>query len=125
MEFDYVIAGGGSAGATLAARLSENPKTTVCLLEAGGDGRHLFIRTPVATAVMLSGRPRISNWAFATVPQAALGGRVCYQPRGKALGGSSAGPIPDSSSSCGEPKAPAARITSRRAHTVSSRRPRR
>ena len=90
MEFDYVIAGGGSAGATLAARLSENPKTTVCLLEAGGDGRHLFIRTPVATAVMLSGRPRISNWAFATVPQAALGGRVCYQPRGKALGGSSA-----------------------------------
>ncbi len=90
MEFDYVIVGGGSAGSTLAARLSEDPARTVCLLEAGGDGRHILIRAPIATATMLPGRPKISNWAYETVPQPGLGGRRGYQPRGKALGGSSA-----------------------------------
>ena len=35
--FDYVIAGGGSAGCVLAARLSEDPNISVCLFEAGGE----------------------------------------------------------------------------------------
>ncbi|SMH28867.1 GMC family oxidoreductase [Mesorhizobium australicum] len=90
MEFDYVIVGGGSAGSTLAARLSEDTDATVCLLEAGGDGKHILIRAPTGTALMLPGRPKISNWAYQTVPQPGLGGRRGYQPRGKALGGSSA-----------------------------------
>ncbi len=90
MEFDYVIVGGGSAGSTLAARLSEDQRTSVCLLEAGGDGKHILIRAPAAVAAMLPGRPKISNWAYETVPQPGLGGRKGYQPRGKALGGSSA-----------------------------------
>jgi choline dehydrogenase-like flavoprotein len=90
MEFDYVIVGGGSAGSPLAARLSEDGRSTVCLLEAGGEGRHILIRAPAAVATMLPGRPKISNWAYETVPQAGLGGRRGYQPRGKALGGSSA-----------------------------------
>jgi choline dehydrogenase-like flavoprotein len=47
MDFDYVIAGGGSAGCTLAARLSEDPSKTVCLIEAGGEGRNLLVRAPV------------------------------------------------------------------------------
>ena len=89
--FDYVIVGGGSAGATLANRLSADPSVTVCLLEAGGDGRDVLIRAPMAAAIMLPGKPfKVNNWAFETIPQLGLNGRRGYQPRGKALGGSSA-----------------------------------
>jgi choline dehydrogenase-like flavoprotein len=90
IEFDYVIVGGGSAGCVLASRLSEDPRITVCLVEAGGEGRGILVRAPAGIAVMLSGRPRINNWAFVTEPQPGLDGRRGYQPRGKGLGGSSA-----------------------------------
>ena len=90
MQFDYVIVGGGSAGSTLAARLSEDSATTVCLIEAGGKGDSILVRAPAAVVAMLPGRPKINNWAFETVPQPGLNGRKGYQPRGKALGGSSA-----------------------------------
>ena len=90
-QFDYVIVGGGSAGATLANRLSADPRVTVCLLEAGGDGRDVLIRAPMAAAIMLPGKPlKVNNWAFETTPQVGLKGRRGYQPRGKTLGGSSA-----------------------------------
>src|SRR6266404_2718006 len=90
MAYDYVLAGGGSAGSTLAARLSEDPKVTVCLIEAGGEGKGILVRAPIGVAAMLSGQPKINNWAFDTEPQPGLNGRRGYQPRGKALGGSSA-----------------------------------
>ena len=90
MQFDYVIVGGGSAGSTLAARLSEESSATVCLIEAGGKGDSILVRAPAAVVAMLPGRPKINNWAFETVPQPGLNGRKGYQPRGKALGGSSA-----------------------------------
>lgn len=85
-----MIVGGGSAGATLAARLSEDSTKTVCLVEAGGEGKSILHRAPAATIAMLPGRPKIGNWAFQTVPQQGLNGRKGYQPRGKSLGGSSA-----------------------------------
>lgn len=90
MEFDYVIVGGGSAGSVLASRLSEDPDTTVCLIEAGGQGKSLLVRAPLGTVAMLPGRPKINNWAYHTVPQPGLNGRQGYQPRGRTLGGSSA-----------------------------------
>ncbi|MFO1380679.1 MAG: choline dehydrogenase [Chitinivorax sp.] len=85
--FDYVIVGGGSAGCVLAARLSEDPSVTVCLLESGPADTSPLIHTPVG-ALALVPRKHL-NWAYETVPQPALNGRRGYQPRGKVLGGSS------------------------------------
>jgi choline dehydrogenase len=85
--FDYIIVGAGSAGCALAARLSENPNVSVCLLEAGGPDKSVFIHAPVGVAAMLP--TKINNWAFETIPQPGLNGRKGYQPRGKTLGGSS------------------------------------
>ncbi len=86
-EFDYVIVGAGSAGCALASRLSENPSATVCLIEAGGRDRGDFIHMPLGFAFVPKWMP--INWRFDTVPQTHLSGRICYQPRGRVLGGSS------------------------------------
>lgn len=90
MKFDYVIVGGGSAGCVMASRLSEDAHVSVCLIEAGGTGRDIFVRAPALVAGMISGQPKINNWAFHTEPQLGLNGRRGFQPRGRALGGSSA-----------------------------------
>jgi choline dehydrogenase-like flavoprotein len=87
-EFDYVIAGGGAAGCVLAGRLSADPAVSVCLLEAGNAGDSWVVNTPAAVVLMVP--TSINNWAFETVPQRGLNGRRGYQPRGRALGGSSA-----------------------------------
>ncbi len=85
--FDYVIIGAGSAGCALAARLSEDASTSVCLLEAGKRDSSRLIRVPMGIALLVP--RRYCNWAFQTTPQPGLGGRRGYQPRGKTLGGSS------------------------------------
>ncbi len=86
-EFDYVIVGAGSAGCAIAARLSEDPNVSVCLLEAGGPDKSILIHAPVGVVAMLP--TKINNYAYQTVPQPGLNGRRGYQPRGKTLGGSS------------------------------------
>ena len=87
MKFDYVIVGGGSAGCTLAHRLGEDPSVSICVLEAGGSHKSPFVWIPSMVIALLPWR--LKNWAFETTPQIELNGRKGYQPRGKALGGSS------------------------------------
>lgn len=85
--FDYVIAGGGSAGCVLAHRLSADPAVSVLLVEAGGRDWSPLIRAPGGLLpIMLSGA---FAWRYTSVPQRHLGDRVLYLPRGKVLGGGS------------------------------------
>ncbi|WP_019631059.1 GMC family oxidoreductase [Actinomadura atramentaria] len=86
MEVDYVVVGAGSAGAALAARLSEDTAAQVVLLEAGGPDARQEIRVPAAFPKLFK---TPYDWDFTTAPQAALDGRELYWPRGRILGGSS------------------------------------
>ncbi len=85
--FDYVIVGAGSAGCVLANRLTEDGKSRVLLLEAGGEDRKLDIRLPIAFT-RLWFDPEV-NWGYQTEPEHELGGRRLPIPRGKVLGGTS------------------------------------
>jgi choline dehydrogenase len=86
LDADYVVVGAGSAGAALAARLSEDPAVTVLLLEAGPPDRALELHVPAAFSKLFRGR---YDWNYDTTPQERLEGRTIYWPRGKTLGGSS------------------------------------
>ena len=85
--FDYVIVGAGTAGCVLANRLSEDPDTSVALLEAGGEDNYHWIHIPVGYLYCI-GNPR-TDWGFKTMPQKGLNGRAIGYPRGRVLGGCS------------------------------------
>jgi choline dehydrogenase len=84
--YDYVVIGAGSAGCTIASRLTEDPEVRVLLLEAGGSNRRLEVRAPLAFAKQFHTK---LDWDYWTEPEPHLNGRRIYSPRGKMLGGSS------------------------------------
>ncbi|KAL2422074.1 Dehydrogenase [Exophiala dermatitidis] len=88
-SYDYIICGGGTAGLTVAARLTENPEVTVGVIEAGknrlGDA---LVDTPALFLQMLGNKEY--DWTFDTVPQVGNKSKIHHVPRGRALGGSSA-----------------------------------
>ena len=86
IEADFVIAGGGTAGCILAARLSEDPSARVILLEAGPPDRDKWIHIPLGYA-RLFGTGRY-DWRYETEPEPNLDDRRIHWPRGKVLGGS-------------------------------------
>jgi choline dehydrogenase len=86
-EFDYVIAGGGTAGCVLANRLSADPDVTVLLLEAGGKDDWIWIHIPIGYLKCIN-NPR-TDWCYKTEAEPGLNGRSIIYARGKVLGGCS------------------------------------
>lgn len=87
MEFDYVVIGAGSAGCPVAARLSEDDRVSVAVVEAGPRDANPWIHVPVGYFRTM-GNPA-TDWCYETENDPGLNGRSISFPRGRVLGGSS------------------------------------
>ncbi|MER9580743.1 choline dehydrogenase [Mesorhizobium sp. M0276] len=85
--YHYIIAGAGAAGCVLANRLSEDPRTRILVIEAGGSEKAVIVDMPAALSIPMN--TTRFNWGMKTEPEPALGERELNLPRGKGLGGSS------------------------------------
>jgi len=87
-SFDYVIVGGGTCGLVVANRLSQDPATTVAVIDPGPDARsNPLVREPAPSLPLF--RSLLTNWDYRTLPQANALGRSLSIHSGKGLGGSS------------------------------------
>ncbi|MBC3767226.1 GMC family oxidoreductase [Neptunicella marina] len=86
-SYDFIVIGGGSAGAVIASRLSEVSHYQVLLIEAGKADSNPFIHIPFGLAALA--RIKSLNWNYQTSQESHLANRQLYWPRGKVLGGSS------------------------------------
>ncbi len=88
-RYDYIIVGGGSAGCAVAARLTEDPGTSVLVLEAGRTDSlwDVFIHMPAGLTTPIGSR--FYDWKYESEPEPQMNGRRVYHARGKVLGGSS------------------------------------
>ena len=84
-RFDYIIVGGGSAGCALAARLTQDPNTSVLLLEAGPRDTHPLHHVPAGYFLL----GRRYTWGYLSTPQRHAGNRSVGLPQGRMMGGSS------------------------------------
>lgn len=85
-SFDYIVVGAGSAGAVVAARLSEAADNSVLLIEARGRHKHMNVQVPAAFSKQFKSD---LDWAYFSEPEQYLGGRRIFMPRAKMLGGCS------------------------------------
>ncbi|HYF08053.1 MAG TPA: GMC family oxidoreductase N-terminal domain-containing protein [Acetobacteraceae bacterium] len=85
-EADIIILGGGSAGCVLASRLSEDPGTSVAMLEAGPWDRDPWVHIPMGFARLYVTKKY--DWNYTTELEEGLGNRSMYWPRGRVIGGS-------------------------------------
>ena len=83
----YIIVGAGSAGCVLANKLSEDPKNSVLLIEAGPLDSSYSIKMPLAASSLFKSKKY--GWGYETEPEKNLNNRTINWPRGKTLGGSS------------------------------------
>ncbi|HVZ54167.1 MAG TPA: GMC family oxidoreductase N-terminal domain-containing protein, partial [Pseudolabrys sp.] len=86
-SYDYIIVGAGSAGCVLANRLTEDGKSTVLLLEAGGWDRDPWIHIPLGIGKIFPNR--LHDWMYFTEVEPTMEGRSIECARGKVIGGSS------------------------------------
>ncbi len=87
-EFDFIVCGAGSAGCAVAARLSEDGRHKVLLIEAGGRDKNINIRVPLFVVNLLND-PNVT-WPYMTEPQEFLNGKPQRWTRGRVIGGSGA-----------------------------------
>nr|Q3L245.1 RecName: Full=Pyranose dehydrogenase 1; Short=PDH 1; AltName: Full=Pyranose:quinone oxidoreductase 1; Flags: Precursor [Leucoagaricus meleagris]AAW82996.1 pyranose dehydrogenase [Leucoagaricus meleagris]AAW82997.1 pyranose dehydrogenase [Leucoagaricus meleagris]4H7U_A Chain A, Pyranose dehydrogenase [Leucoagaricus meleagris] len=88
VDYDFIVAGGGTAGLVVASRLSENSNWKVLVIEAGPSNKDAFVtRVPGLASTLGAGSP--IDWNYTTIPQDGLDGRSLDYPRAKILGGCS------------------------------------